>query len=246
MIQEKFEVYIPSWKRAKALTTRKLFPEAIIAVDHSEADEYREIWGEPIMVCPEGVQGNLCRVRNYCLDQAGTDCVLILDDDYVEVGYYQGKVEHRLTGADLLGFVQNGFTMAQEIGTGLWGLQVQKDPKFYREYSPFSLLAPILGPWQAVVRSELRYDESLYLKEDYDFFIQHVRKFHKCLRFNKYWYQVAHINNSGGQQQFRNFQREVKQNQALQKKWGRRIVRFHETRRKASLNPVVKVPFKGI
>ncbi len=241
-----FEVYIPSWKRARSMTTKRFMPWAVPVVDEKEADEYREIWGEPIMAIPSEVNGNIARVRNYILDNAGCDRVLMCDDDYVEIGYFEAGKEHTLRDGQLQAFISNGFNMAEEMGVGLWGLQPQKDPKFYREYSPFSLLSIILAPWHGVIRSELRYDERLPLKDDYDFFIQSCRKFHKCLRFNKYWYLVGHIDQPGGCSAYRNFKREISQNQKLQKKWGRRIVRFHTTRRKASLNPVIKIPYRGI
>lgn len=242
----RIETYIPSYKRARSLTTKKFMPWATLAVGEDEAEEYREIWGDPIMVLPEKVNGNIARVRNFILDNATCDQVLMCDDDYAEIGYFQAGKEHPLRNQHLLDFITNGFTMAKEMGVGLWGLQAQKDPKFYREYSPFSLLSIILAPFHGVIRSELRYDEGLPLKDDYDFFIQSCRKFHKCLRFNKYWYLVGHIDVPGGCSAYRNFKREIAQNQKLQKKWGRRIVRFHSTRRKQSLNPVIKIPFKGI
>ena len=151
-----FEVYIPSWKRAKTMTTKRFMPWAVPVVDEKEADEYREIWGEPIMAIPSEVNGNIARVRNYILDNAKADRVLMCDDDYVEIGYFEDGKEHPLRDGQLQAFISNGFNMAEEMGVGLWGLQPQKDPKFYREYSPFSLLSIILAPWHGVISSELR------------------------------------------------------------------------------------------
>ncbi len=145
------EVYIPSLGRAKTLTTRRFFPDAQIVVSPEEADEYRDIWDEPLMVLPTGVQGNLSRVRNYILDNATSDWILTVEDDHYGFGYFEGDKEHKLDGKQLEDFVLNSFIMAEDLGTGLWGLNPQKDPKFYHMMTPFSFKSIILGPWMAVI-----------------------------------------------------------------------------------------------
>lgn len=242
----KVAYYSPSWKRAGRVKTRDFMPWVTLVVDEGEADEYREKHGEPILVCPKGVQGNIARVRNYILEHSESDCIVMIDDDCTGIGYHEQREQHWLRGEALRAFFVNAFVMTEEAGTKLFGFVTQQDPKFYKENTPFSFLSVTLGPCLGIIRSGLRYDERLPLKEDYDFWLQHMHRFHRVLRFNKYFYVVGHISNPGGVTSHRTFQREIEQNRLLQKKWGRKVVRFHQTRRKRSLNPVVKVPLRGI
>ena len=63
-------VNIPSWHRPDGVLTLDIMPFAKVWVDESEAEEYRKHNpGAKIVSCPKGVQGNLCRVRNYILRQ---------------------------------------------------------------------------------------------------------------------------------------------------------------------------------
>jgi hypothetical protein len=43
--------------------------------------------------------------------------------------------------------------------------------------------------------NDIRYDERIPLKEDYDLSLQHLNKFRKVLRFNKYFYKVKQSKN---------------------------------------------------
>ena len=87
--------------------------------------------------------------------------------------------------------------------------------------------------------TELRYDENIPLKEDYDFWLQSIRKYRKTLRFQSYHYMVDHINKTGGVVSYRTKQREEEQNKLLQKKWGSRVVKYDITK---SINPRVHIP----
>jgi len=95
---------------------------------------------------------------------------------------------------------------------------------------------------------DIRFDDRLGLKEDYDYSIQVLRKFRKILRFNKYHYVSAHIKKKGGCASYRTMKKEEEQAILFQKKWGKAIV--HITRKtqggNMSINPVVHCPIKGI
>tara|TARA_R110000824_G_scaffold140613_1_gene306721 strand:- start:1348 stop:2085 length:738 start_codon:yes stop_codon:yes gene_type:complete len=236
------QIYIPSYKRAGDITSHKIFPSAKIVVPESQLSDYQTHYGEKVVSIPDEKDGNIAVKRNAILDMAAADGVewlLMVDDDYQYVGKITNQNPRWLNNDEIETLIAEGCQMADELQTGMWGLNVQIDPKFYREYSPFSLTTPILGPWQAVKVSELRYDEKISLKEDYDFWLQSIRKYRKTLRFQSYHYMVNHINKSGGVVSYRTKQREEEHNQMLQEKWGRRVVKYDIGK---SINPRVHIP----
>ena len=95
----KISINCPSYKRPKVETLQYL-PFCKVWVDNKEYDEY--IKGNPgfeknIISCPDGIQGNLCRIRNYILDQEfakGYDVVLIIDDDMQGIYHFEGTKEY--------------------------------------------------------------------------------------------------------------------------------------------------------
>ena len=133
--------------------------------------------------------------------------------------------------------------MAKDLGVSLWGINLQSDPKFYREYSPFSLLSPILGTFSCHYKPILRYDENLFLNEDYDFFLKTINKYRKTLRFNKYYYKADHLERSGGCGAYRLKEFEIEQAEAMQKRWGNKVFKFDINK---STNGRINVPLKGI
>jgi hypothetical protein len=238
-----------SYGRAGRVKTRDWFPDIVLAVVESQYDEYVEKNGGNILKLPESVKGNIPKTRNYVLDEAGPgEWVCLMDDDISEVGRF-GKAtgDNNWIAYDqdqFLEFLDHGCLMAEDLGTGLWGLNVSFDPRFYREYTPFALSAPILGPFAVHLASEgIRFDARLWLKEDFDLYLQHLHRYHKVLRFNSHYYKADHINNEGGQVSFRNYAEEVRQNNLLQKKWGKDIVRL---RMEKTINPRIYPPIPGV
>lgn len=258
-------VCCPSYRRPANLDTPNYLPFIRVYVDGSEIDAYRQ--NNPnvdIVRCADGVQGNLCRVRNHILDKEfenGADVVLIVDDDLKEVARWEkgGNIKPKriiVKAETFPQFVYKHSLMARDIGAYLWGINVNFDKAVYREYSPFSTNAYIGGPFQAHMRgSEIRYDEALPLKEDYDITLQHLNKYRIALRSNAYHYICKQAENPGVCATYRNMDRERQQFEALQRKWGEEIVQrdkkkmAHMGDAKAKgfdFNPIIKVPIKGV
>lgn len=85
--------------------------------------------------------------------------------------------------------------------------------------------------------SGLRYDETLPLKEDYDFFIQNVQRYGGVVRFNAVNYLCDHQKMEGGCQVYRTKEKERENMEALIAKWGSDVIRSTED----DINPVVRV-----
>lgn len=245
-----FEIAIPSYKRADDCLTAKCFSRAIIFCHKFEAEEYRKHNKNKIVVIPDELAGKgMAVIRNFILDNTKSENVVMLDDDIKQFGYYEKLEMFLMTENEVYALFENFFRMTKEAGTKLWGVNLQSDKKFYREYSPLSLSSVILGPCMGITKDkDIRFDDRLGLKEDYDYSIQVLRKFRKILRFNKYHYVSAHIKKKGGCASYRTMKKEEDQAMLFQKKWGKAIV--HITRKtqggNMSINPVVHCPIKGI
>lgn len=256
----RISVCSPSYRRPEGVLTLKYLPFAKIYVAPEEAEEYRRFNPRAtIVVCPEGVQGSLCRVRNYILDQEfkkGADVVVLLDDDLKGIYYWEKCERQEITADEFLWFIEKYSILAMELGAKFWGVNLSQDKQLYREHTPFSTVSPICGPFQVFLKDcDIRYDERLPLKEDYDLSLQHLNRYRKILRLNKFFYICKQSEQKGGCAAYRNIEREKEQLSLLRKKWGSGIVRVDRNRRSHNLskekmvidyNPVIHVPIKGV
>ncbi len=247
----KFDILSPSYQRAETCTTQKYLPDCTYVVARSEKRAYVKN-GHRVIAVPNTVQGNVCRVRNWILDHF--DKVLILDDDIRRFGRWNEQENHKLDTAEAMEFIEHAFNLARELGAKMWGMNLLPDKGAYREYTPFAFRSVILGPVQGFTGLDLRYDEALPLKEDYDLSLQVLNKYRRTLRFNFMHYVCAQHSNVGGCATYRTMDRERKQFYELQKKWGSDIVRIdtqggqvnQKRRTNWDINPIVRVPIAGV
>ncbi len=255
----KIRVCTPSYKRADKISTFKYLPFVAAYVDPEETAAYRENKGLEVIGCARGIQGNVARVRNFILDsefKKGAEAVVLVDDDLSGISYWEKNQKQDLKSEEFLPFIEKYSIMARDIRAFFWGVNLNQDKQVYRENTPFSTVSPILGPFSVFLKgNDLRYDERLRLKEDYDMSIQQLNRYRVILRVNKYFYVCKQSENTGGCAAQRNLAREVEQLGLLQKKWGSKIVRIDENlrshnikkaKKKVDYNPVIRVPIRGI
>lgn len=244
-----FRVYVPSYGRPGKVTTDKVFNDCIVVVPESQEEAYAKheyANGAVLMTLPDDQDGNVAKKRNWILDYAksrGEEDVLLVDDDYLYVAYYEDGCQYRADPDRVDHLLAVGFSLCRDIGSVMWGINQLVDRKAYRETTPFSLLAPILGPFQGFVATPCRYDEDLWLKEDYDMWLQSIQKAHHTIRFQGWHYMVNHISLPGGVVSQRTMHEERRQILRLREKWGRGIVNWNELR--DSINPKVRSPYRG-
>lgn len=259
----KVSVCTPSYKRPK-VKTLKYLPFCKVYVHPDEYEQYvKENPNASIIKCADGVQGNVARVRNYILEQEfhnGADAVCLVDDDLN--GLYRfdvdevtkfGYVRTKIASERFIGFIEQYSQLCYDLGFRLWGVNCNHDSMSYRHMAPFSFSAVILGPFCVHLKNDIRYDEQLPLKEDYDLAIQHLNKHRGILRLNAYHYVCDQSTNSGGCATSRNRKREKEQFLLLQKKWGSDIVKEDKSNKGKTkkekvfdYNPIIKIPIKGI
>ena len=259
----KLSINCPSYKRPNNVETFDYTSDVNVYVSYEEYKEYKKNYPDKsIIQCPKGVQGNLCRVRNYILKKEFEKCndiVLIIDDDFKGLYYFEYGERVKVDPEDLRVFLLKYSYLAKELGVYFWGVNVNQDKQNYREYSPFSFKSYIGGPFQCFLKgNNCWYDENLPLKEDYDMTIQQLNINRKVLRVNKFFYIVKQSEQAGGCATYRNFKREKEQFELLQKKWGKKIVKMDNSKSRSNnlkkrknenrfdYNPIIKVPIKGI
>jgi hypothetical protein len=246
-------VVCPSYGRAGSVITRRWWPDLTLAVRESQAEEYAEREGGDLLLLPDAECQNLPDTRNWLLDTlfATYEWVLMVDDDVSEVARFSVRERKGKLGSHTIPYdaetiwhlIENGCTLAEDLGAHLWGLNVQADPKFYREYTPVSFLSPILDPFKAHRRSSPRYDATVACKMDYDFWLQHIAIDHRTLRLNYAFYRADHFAAQGGMTTQRNMTVEREHGERLVRKWGPQVVRFNWDK---SVNPKVTVPLAGM
>jgi|TARA_R110002153_G_scaffold206691_4_gene359555 hypothetical protein len=246
----RIKIFAPSYKRSEKSITQITYPFVKLVVREREADEYIKN-GNDIIVCPDSAQGNISRVRNWILDNLfddETDCIIIVDDDCKAISRWQDQENTKFSENELIDFCEKTSVVCDELGFKLWGLNTVTDKGAYREYTPFSFIQFIGCPFHAHIKgTELRYDENLPLKEDYDFTLQNIKKFGGCLRVNFANYDVKQSEQEGGCANMRSLKKEKQQFYALQKKWGKDIIKRDKgSKRSFDFNPIMKVPIKGV
>lgn len=256
----KISICCPSYKRSGAVETLEYIPFLKVFVSPEEYPEYKKFNKDKnIVECPKGVQGNVSRVRNYILDSEfakGVDAVAIVDDDLRGICYWEKTKVGRLKTEHLLVWLEKYTNVAKGFGARFWGLLPGNDKQSYREYTPFSTTSFVGGPFQCVLKeNELRYDEALPLKEDYDFTIQNLNKYRVVFRLNKFFNDCRQAEQPGGCATIRNYDKEAEQLVLLTKKWGSQIVKADRADRSHNLvkqkkqvdfNPIIRVPIKGV
>lgn len=260
----KISINCPSYKRPK-VETLDYIKSCKVWVAEREYDEYIKAnkgLEDNIISVPNEVQGNLCRIRNYILDKTleDNDVVLIIDDDLSAIGRYEpqglyGYNDITLNEKDLYEMLEHYSILCDDFGFKFWGINCNLDALSYRQTTPFSTVSYIGGPFQVFLHgNELRYDEKLPLKEDYDMTLQNCNKYRGCLRVNKYHYACKQSKQKGGCATYRNYQREEEQLKLLQKKWGSRIVKIDnalnhnakKVKKNLDYNPIIHIPIKGV
>lgn len=247
----KLDILSPSYRRPDTCTTQEYLPACVYVVAQSEKKQYEKA-GRRVIAVPNKVQGNVSRVRNWILDRFNP--VLILDDDIRRFGRWNSQENHKLDTDEAMEFIEQAFNLARQLDARMWGMNLLPDKGAYREYTPFAFRSVVLGPVQGFTNMDLRYDETLPLKEDYDLSLQVLNKYRRTLRFNMMHYVCSQHTNVGGCAAYRTMARERAQFELLQKKWGSEIVRIdtqggqvnQKKRRTWDINPVVRVPIHGV
>ena len=255
----KISINIQSYKRAGAVDTLGVFNKPNLWVHKFEYNDYKKEYpSTEVRQLPDNLRGNLPMVKNYIfnIEKKKNDFVLFVDDDIGFVGMFENNIMVKLSPKTIDRILIKNSFLCQEWGFRLWGINLNIDKQNYREYTPFSTLSYVSSSFACFSKeNKLLYDERLPLKEDYDMTIQQCNEYRGLLRFNKFFYSKKGAENVGGCATYRNLEKEKEQLDLLREKWGGDIVKFdnsdrsHRTKKikkQIDINPIIKVPIKGI
>lgn len=225
------------------MTTHQMIGVDRVYVPESEVAEYALAYkGLVIVGVPDEIKG-ITPTRNYILEQETDKHIVQIDDDVEYFFRFEGVKTYKIFDRGRIKLLfENMFVMAEDLGTNLWGLQLATDPKFYREYSPFSFGSIVVANLFGMINDGQRFDERFIVKEDYDYSLQSLYKHRRILKNQKYGVKVKHLFNSGGVVSYRSKETEENAYKLLLKKWGRRIVRRNNNKNFVRIIP----PINGI
>jgi hypothetical protein len=221
------EIYIPSAGRPGNVEKHPMGLVAFWVVPEDEADAYAEAGA---CTLPIGSRESAARARNAILDHAGQhfpeSMLAMVDDDIVRVEQVNPDTGEKwpILLATALG------DMADRLASSdlrLMGAAPTTNAYFTKRRTSFNLFAKS-GTW--VVRSsELRLDEGLRVKEDYDFNLQHYTAFGGWLRADDILVHSAKPTPTGGCAPLRATNADAEAVEYLLAKWPG-LVRAHSTR----------------
>lgn len=255
------KVCIPSYGRPKVKTLER-YPDCTLFVCESEEKRYRELNpGADMVIVDDAVQGNVARVRNYILDyifkSGKADAVVLLDDDMDYIGVFRDRAPRngwdveKLDQEQLYQLIADVVQLSEDFNVKMFGLNCAGTaPKSYARSKPFSLTQFCGGPFQGFLKNDLRYDENLPLKEDYDMCLQQALNYGGLLRLNYAFTMSAQgckgTSQEGGCSTYRNIREEKREFDKLRKRWGSDVVRYDRgSKRQFDYNPRIRIPIKG-
>lgn len=244
-MNKKVHVYSPSYKRPHLCVSHKLFEPELFSyvVRESDSAGYLEKF-ENVLIIPDHLDGSIAKARNWILGNKISEYVTMVDDDLEYIGRWFRNEDgikklKRLDPEAITDLILKGYNMTLDLNLGLWGINLNNDPKIAKRLKPFQFHRSILGPFFNIVDTSLRFDETITLKEDYDFFLQNIQKYSKALRFDLYHYKCNHQTLAGGCSTYRTKEKEKENMALLIKKWGSKIV--SETENEDDINPVIRL-----
>ncbi len=227
--KEDYQVYVISSRRSANVRNYPLHYTWVVRED--EVQDYLNAGAINVVV-----GGNLMDSRNKALDHAfeqGKICVQ-LSDDLVSAkrlvsqtgARHKDRVFEKLEIDEAVSILVEEI---QQVSAHLAGVQPTANGMNTNIKKPYKTAAFIIADFIAVKPTELRFDSRLSLKEDYDYTLQHIKKYRSVLRLENLLLDFKHYTNEGGAVQYRNEEREQENIHYLKKKWGT-LIKDHPTR----------------
>ena len=166
------------------------------------------------------ISGSLMQSRNaslnYCFSKNKT-CIQLSDDlEKIMVNDFTGKRTHQYVCViDVLDNILYHFNNSEYMFAGF---PPTNNPFF--ALKEIELNKFIVGDFIIIKPNELRFDENLRLKEDYDYTLQHIKHYKGCIRYGGYLNSFKHYSNKGGAVDYRCDSLEQETINYLINKWG--------------------------
>lgn len=193
-------------------------------VGEGEAQSYKNQGAEFVIE-----SGGLCRSRNHAIDDAqaaGKICVEFSDDfsSFKEAYILDKTGQKKARPIGVATAIDRVYDSMVEVGAKYGGVAPTANPFFFHEDKPISTKNFIVGDFILIDKdTPLRFDENMFLKEDYDYTLQHLKEYGVVARDNSILATFAHRTNKGGAVAFRTSEREQEAISYLKNKWPENI-----------------------
>lgn len=227
--------FIPTYRKEK-IKTAELFNglDYLLFCDKQDFEKLSDKYN--CYLLPDGIQGNIARVRNYILKYANEnkiDYFAMCDDDISKLFIYDSELKSRkkeLTSFEY-DYILDKFsdTFYQKDNCVGWSMNETAQPRDYKGEICCNNACFMSGTFSIYFtdRITFEFDERLSLKEDYDFTLQALTNGKTIFKFKGLFYLPERITdrltNFGGCSTYRTNEKEMEQIQLMKDKWGNLI-----------------------
>lgn len=215
---------VPSKGRAGKVKTLQVIPYAMLYVPENEADTYGRVYGaERVRPVPQSVIG-ITATRNWILDHADDDSVVMVDDDVKTAGYCRLH-EHSGKYIKIVGDIWRDeaaklFAITRALNYRLWGVATQGALRSVYPYKPFLWRSYVTASFCGICNeSGVRFDESFRVKEDYELNLRCIVEDGGVVAARYLFWQNSHWKDEGGCKDYRTQAMEEDAIKRLQKKY---------------------------
>lgn len=204
---------IPSKGRAGKVKSLKHLPFAIIYAPEYEVAAYQLSHpGASVASVPSSVVG-ITSTRNWILDNADDESVVMVDDDVKVCGYVrldENSSKHvKLKPNIWQKESEKLFQITREMGYRLWGIATQSAKRSIYPYKPFLWRSYVTASFCGICNETgLRFDESFRVKEDYEINLRCVKEDGGVVAARYLYWENSHWTDDGGCKDYRTQQME--------------------------------------
>ena len=165
--------------------------------------------------------GKLMESRNFAIAKAkeSNSWQVQISDDLTSI-----KWADKENALDIYEAIEYIISESIKLGSKYSGVAPTANKFFYNEEKKISTAHFIVGDFIFIAPdSEIKFDEELKLKEDYDFTLANLQKYGVVARFNNILANFQHRTNHGGAVDYRTDKREQEAIAYLKQKWGDKI-----------------------
>lgn len=196
-------IAIPSKSRPWKSASKELLKDGILFVPEQEVELYTRIYGRDVVGVPREVKG-ITPTRNWILDQYEGEDIVFVDDDLKRTGYIVTKSDGKkkfvkLTESELLTEFAKSFELCKGLGYKIFGLKTEASPMSQYDEKPFLFKTYVTASCMGIVNdTDLRFDESFKVKEDYEIGCRHIKKYGGILGVRYICWENHHWDTNGG------------------------------------------------
>ncbi len=164
--------------------------------------------------------GNLVDSRNSALREANAESkyCMMLDDDLASISMFNAITTCELSFANL---AKEMYKILQSLPLYVAGVSATGNHFYFDPLKPISIKHFIIASCMLTkYPSEIFFDAQFKTKEDYDFTLQHIKKYGGVARINYLAPRFQHYTNKGGVVEYRTNEIEQDSITKLKRKWG--------------------------